>query len=94
MAKFSKLLVVAGSVIILTMCLPAYADENSKPAPQPNSGDRTFAGIKFGVGVALTVGIGEKHRVESATVVGDGNVVRVQERRLCQRSGYNTHPIR
>jgi hypothetical protein len=79
MAKFSKLIVVAGSVIILTMCLPAYADETKKPEDQPKSGVQMFAGLKFGVGVALTVGIGEKPCIESATIV-EGKV-RVQEER-------------
>ena len=79
MAKFSILIVVVGSVIILTMCLPAYADETNNNDAQPTSADRTFAGLKFGVGIALTMGIGEKPCVESASIVE--GIVRVDEER-------------
>lgn len=40
-----------------------------KTPPVKEEGVETFHGLKFGVGVALTVGIGEKPCVESASIV-------------------------
>ena len=70
------------NLIILTLVVFACSSSfllSKRQAVAEEDADQTFAGLKFGVGIALTVGIGEKPSVESASIVE--GIVRVDEER-------------
>ena len=69
------LFLITASQIFLGVCREASAQNTPPPVPKENIAE--FAGIKFGVGLSLTVDLGKNERVSDAEVVN--GIVRVEK---------------
>ncbi len=73
------------TVAVLAMCAPFLAAAQDSPGPKTepepkvlktDADKKDFLGLRFGVGLSLTVDLGQQDRVESASVIN--GIVRVE----------------
>jgi hypothetical protein len=67
---------IAVFLAILNLLIPSVVRGQDSPDNGGNGGTRDFAGLRFGIGISLTVDLGQDDRVESASVVN--GIVRVE----------------